>query len=97
MKIHSKLLKTIQICSGGGLLRGEGCLLPGGLLGGGGIIPACTEADPSPVNRITDMCKNINFVAGGKNTAIFRKVFFLSYLTTNGGVHSEPISFPLSD
>ena len=47
-----------------------GCLLPGGvcsggvcyggclLLGGGGI-PACTEADTPPVDRITDTSKNI--------------------------------------
>ena len=45
---------------GGGLLRGwwSG---PGGSVwsrGGGGGIPACTEADP-PVNRITHTCKNI--------------------------------------
>ena len=33
-------------CSGG---KGEG---------GGGSIPACTEADP-PVNRVTDACENI--------------------------------------
>ena len=34
-----------------------GCLL----LGGGGVcgIPACTEADPPPVNRMTNRCKNI--------------------------------------
>ena len=24
-----------------------------------GGIPACTEADPSPVNRMTNRCKNI--------------------------------------
>ena len=51
-----------------------GCLLPGGVSalggllqggvsatggGGGGGIPACTEADPPPVDRITDACKNI--------------------------------------
>ena len=36
--------------------RGDACF-QGGLLPGGGI-PACTESDP-PVNRITDMSKNI--------------------------------------
>ena len=39
----------------GGLLLG-GCLLPGG-----GGIPAFTEADTPPVNRMTDKCKNITF------------------------------------
>ena len=42
---------------------GESPWRGGGLLGGGspsgGGIPACTEADPHPVNRITDACKNI--------------------------------------
>ena len=37
---------------------------------GGVCIPACTEADTSPVNRITDASKNItlgpNFIAAGK-------------------------------
>ena len=43
----------------GGLLLGRGCLVWGCLvLGGGGGIPACTEADP-PVNRMTNRCKNI--------------------------------------
>ena len=54
-------------CSGGCLLPGGvcswGCLLPGvsALGGGGGVcsqegvcIPACTEADTLPVNRMTD-------------------------------------------
>ena len=41
-----------------------GVSLVGGLLGrgvslAGGGIPACTEADPPPVNRMTDRCKNI--------------------------------------
>ena len=33
----------------------------GGLLGKGGGIPACTEAEP-PINRITDTSKNITLV-----------------------------------
>ena len=32
----------------------------GYLVGGGVVIPPCTEAD-SPVNRMTDRCKNITF------------------------------------
>ena len=59
------------VCSRGCLLRGgvcsEGCLL----LGGGCGIPACTEADTPPVNRMTNRCKKYylghNFVAAGKN------------------------------
>ena len=39
--------------------------------GGGGCIPACSGADPSPVNRMTDRCKNITLqqtsFAGDKN------------------------------
>ena len=50
-----------RVCS-----QGRACLLQGGsALGGvsgpvvGGGIPACTEADtPSPVNRMTNRCKN---------------------------------------
>ena len=44
----------------GGLLPSGGCLLLGGcLLPGGSGIPACTEADTPPVNRMTNRCKNI--------------------------------------
>ena len=32
---------------------------PRGCLVWGGSIPACTEADPPPVNRITHACENI--------------------------------------
>ena len=44
--------------------REEGCLVWGGVCSQGGDwsgdgIPACTEADSPPVNRITDTCKNI--------------------------------------
>ena len=51
------------VCSGGsarggGLLLG-GCLLPGVSAPRGGLLPACTEADPPHVDRITDACKNI--------------------------------------
>ena len=51
------------------------CLVPEGGVpgpgGGGGGIPACTEADPPhSVNRMTDSCKNITLpqtsFAGGK-------------------------------
>ena len=52
---------------GGGVCSWGGCLLPGGLsapggwclLPGGCGIPACTEADTPPVNRITHACENI--------------------------------------
>ena len=53
------------VCSGGGgLLLGGGLLWGvsalGGVHSGGGVgIPACTEADTPPVNRMTDRCKNI--------------------------------------
>ena len=43
---------------GWGLVLGA-CLLPGGSAPRGGGISACTEADPPPVDRITDACKNI--------------------------------------
>ena len=46
------------VCSRGVCLFPGGCLLPGRSARGGGI-PACTEADTPPVNRITDRCKNI--------------------------------------
>ena len=42
------------VCSQGGVSAPGGCLL----LGGCGI-PACTEVDTPPVNRMTNRCKNI--------------------------------------
>ena len=51
---------------GGGVCLPGQCLLEGAFFSGGvlpspwgGGIPACTEADPTPVNRITDTSKNI--------------------------------------
>ena len=63
------LLLGVSASGGGGVCSG-GCLLQGGsALGGvcswgvsaqGGCgIPACTEVDTPPVNRMTDRCKNI--------------------------------------
>ena len=46
---------------------GRGSAPSGGLPPGVSAIPACTEADPPPVNRMTDRCKDItfaNFVCG---------------------------------
>ena len=63
------------VCSQGGLLPGgllPGGLLPGGVCSWGGGMPACTEADPPPVNRMTKRCKNITLLqtsfAGGNDT-----------------------------
>ena len=45
---------------GGVSALGVGVCSRGGLVQGGGGIPACTEADPlPPVNRMTNRCKNI--------------------------------------
>ena len=71
-RLHSSGMRTARtltvspsmLCAGGWGV----CLLPGGCLLQGGGIPACTETDPPPVNRITDACENITlpyFVAGG--------------------------------
>ena len=73
--MHSSRMRTgraLTVCGrlllpGGGSAPGGGGWSggvsdPGGvLLPGGGGIPACTEADtlPTPVDRITDACKNI--------------------------------------
>ena len=64
--------------SWGGLLGKEvsfagGCLLCQGVppSWGGGSIPACTEADPRPVDRITDTSKNITLA-----TTLLRPVIF---------------------
>ena len=56
------------VCSGG-VLPGGGLLL-GGVSAPGGGIPACTEADPPPVNRMNDRqvykyYLGHNFVAAG--------------------------------
>ena len=42
--------------------------VPGGSGPGGGI-PASTEEDPPPINRMTDGCKNITLatIVAGKN------------------------------
>ena len=45
------------VCSGGGASAPRRCLLSGGV----SDIPACTEADPPPMNRITDACENTTF------------------------------------
>ena len=58
----------------------------GGLLGwgvppwGGGSIPACTEADPPPVDRITDTSKNITLATTSLRpvTTIFLKYSYFS-------------------
>ena len=57
----------------------RGASLAGGLPGRGGL-PPCTEAEPLPVNRMTDRCKNITLLqtsfAGGNekevNGCLFR-------------------------
>ena len=49
------------MCAPGGfLLPGGGGVCSWGVSAGG--IPACTEADTSPVKRITDTSKNITLV-----------------------------------
>ena len=61
------------VCSGGSA-PGGGCLLPGGvstsIWGGGGGIPACTEADPPWTEFLTHTTENITLpqtsFAGGK-------------------------------
>ena len=60
-KIKCKKKRKNANGGGGDLLPGGG-LLPGAVCSWGGSwmdIPACTEADPRPVNRITHTCKNI--------------------------------------
>ena len=59
-RMHSSRMRTDRsktVCQS--LLRGGGAYSGGLLSGEGGGIPACTEADPPPVNRMTDRCKNI--------------------------------------
>ena len=71
--LHSSRMYTARLlavspsmhCAGGvpapgGVPALGGCLLGGCLVGGCGI-PACTEADPPSLNRITHSCKNITF------------------------------------
>ena len=45
----------------------------GSALGGG--IPACTEADPPPVNRMTDRCKNTTFATSLRTVTRPRKQY----------------------
>ena len=54
-------------------------LLPGGsALGGDGGIPACTEADTPPVNRMTNRCKNITLATTSLWPVIIKDLFLMS-------------------
>ena len=57
-----------------------GVSAPGGCLLGGVDIPACTEADTPPVNRMTDWCKNITLATTSlrpvKITNVTEKIHF---------------------
>ena len=59
--MHSSRMRTgrsLTVCQG--LLPGGGRVpLPGGGARGGGGIPACPEADPPHVNRMTNSSENI--------------------------------------
>ena len=58
-----------ELCYGG-VSATRGYLLLRGVCYYGVCIPACTEADTPPVNRMTDRCKNITFAfvcQGGQN------------------------------
>ena len=63
---------------GGCMVLGGWCMVGDAWSRGGGGIPACTEANPPPVNRMTDRCKNITLsqtsFAGGKNCLETNKV-----------------------
>ena len=48
----------------------QGNLCPGGVICPEEGLPEKDTPPPPPVNRITDRCKNITFVAGGKNLSI---------------------------
>ena len=56
---------------GVGLLLGGawswGGLVPGGPAPGGGVVSQHALRQTPTVNRMTDRCKNINFIAAGKN------------------------------
>ena len=56
-RMHSSRMRTV--CSSGHLLGGV-CL--GGCLPRRECIPACTGADTTRVDRMTDRCKNITFL-----------------------------------
>ena len=45
---------------------------------GGCGIPACTEADPPPVNRMTDRCKNITLATTSLRPVITQMVLRIS-------------------
>ena len=60
---------TVAVCWGVPAQEGSapgGCLL----LERGGGIPACTEADPHHVDRMTDRCKNITFATSLRTVKI---------------------------
>ena len=59
MRTGRSLTVCRSLLPGGGACFLLGCVLPRGCVLPGGGIPACTEADPPPVNRITDTSKNI--------------------------------------
>ena len=62
---------ALGVCFQGVSAPGGGGLLQGGVCSRGDGIPACTEADTPPMNRMTDRCKNItlpqtSFAGGNK-------------------------------
>ena len=56
-------------CSWAIYSSGTVCFLGGSAPGGG--IPACTEADPPPVDRMTDTCKNRTFATTLRTVKIY--------------------------
>ena len=79
--MHSSRMRTVRNSS---RLGRRGCVLPGDVCSwgglsapGGGGIPACTEADTLPVDRMTDTCKNITFVTSLQTVTTF--IVFLPF------------------
>ena len=97
-RMHSSRMRTgrsLTVCwslpLGGGGVCSQG---EGGLLEGGGI-PACTEADTPPVDRITDTSENITLATTSLRPVIshYRRILPVFFVLKK----YEPISRVLSN
>ena len=88
-RLHSSRISTArELTVSPSMLWGGGLHGPGGGRGG---IPACIEADPPPVNRMTDRCRNITLAqtsfAGGNNGIVHSRKNLIKLTIISWQIH----------